>query len=183
MHLPEVDDGFGTSTGAGSLSRRAFLARSAVAVGTIAFADVAAIGAARTPATELDGFVRLSRLVTGVEHLPAGLARRYLKTLDRAALPMAPSRFLRLAGYTAGGGPSTLDGLRESPVFRHPDGRRAVEEIAAAWWSGMVPVEGGRQQVITYQDALVWKALPYAEPPSVCLGATTAWSSAGRRIA
>jgi hypothetical protein len=93
---------------------------------------------------------------------------------------MSPSRFLRLAGYADGHGPATLAALERSPAFHHPGGRAAVEAVAAAWWSGMVPAEGGHQRVVSYADALVWKTLPYAAPPSICLGATTAWTKAGR---
>jgi hypothetical protein len=44
----------------------------------------------------------------------------------------------------------------------------------------MTPTKTGETQVVTYLDALVWRALPHAQPPSNCLGATGAWAAPGR---
>jgi hypothetical protein len=169
-------------TGAQPLSRRAFLRLSAASVAAIAVLDPLAAFAAPSRRTELDGFVQLSRIVTGVRHLPAGLAPRYLDALDRAGLPITASKFVRLAGFATESAPASLVDLERSAAFHRPGARRTVEAVASAWWSGVVPLEDGGQKVVTYQDALVWKALPYAEPPSICLGATTAWSEPGRKL-
>jgi hypothetical protein len=171
-----------SSTGEHSLTRSEFLRLSAVTAGAIAFGGFTPVATAAARDRELDGFVQLSKLVTGVDRLPVSLAARYLEALDAAGLGMTPSRFVRLAGFTDRGAPETLAALQRSRAFAAPHGKQVAEAIAAAWWSGMVPTEGGRHAVITYEDALVWKALPYAEPPSLCLGATTAWSTPGRSL-
>jgi hypothetical protein len=89
---------------------------------------------------------------------------------------MSPSRFVRLAGFVDGRGPATLAALRLTPAFRMRGGREAARAVAAAWWSGTVPTADGDRRVVTYHDALVWRALPYAQPPSFCLGAPSSWT-------
>ena len=163
------------------LTRAGFVRLSLATAGALAAGGLGA--PARASASDLDGFIALSELVTGSTHLPVRHARRYLDALDRAGLPLAPSRLVRLAGFADGDGPRTLAALERSDAFGRHGARQAAGAVAAAWWSGMVPVEGGGEHVVTYEDALVWKALPYAEPPSLCLGATTAWSVPGRRLA
>jgi hypothetical protein len=174
--------GLERSIAGGPLTRLAFLRVSAVTVGGLAFggADVAR-GAAAPHAVELAGFIELSELVTGAEELPVRLAPRYLEALDAAGLALPPSRLLRLAGFTDGRGPVTLAALERSAALRAKGARATVEAVAAAWWSGMVPTGDGGQRVLAYEQALVWRALPYAAPPSLCLGAVDAWSKPGRK--
>ena len=43
----------------------------------------------------------------------------------------------------------------------------------------MVPTAKG-DKVVTFLDALVWQAQPWAHPPTECLGATGAWAKPGR---
>ena len=161
------------------LTRKGFLRMSAVVVGGIALAgcDVGARG----PSTDdtLDGFLTLSRLVTGIGDLPDDLAPRYLAALDEA-LPLGPSTLIELAGYTGASGPATLDELEASPALSRRGAQACADAVAAAWWSGMTPTKTGETQVVTYLDALVWRALPHAQPPSNCLGATGAWAAPGR---
>jgi Membrane bound FAD containing D-sorbitol dehydrogenase len=161
--------------------RRAFLGGSLLVLGGVALGRISPAGAA--PPAELQGFLELSRIATGVENLPRRLAPKYLRALDAAPrLRLTPSRFLQLAGYASGRGPKSLRALEQSAAFRTEGGRACVDAVAAAWWSGIVPVPGGGEQVVTFSEALVWRALPFAEPPSVCLGATGAWAKPGRRV-
>jgi hypothetical protein len=169
------------SVDATAFNRRAFVGGSLLVIGGAALGRIPAAGAA--PSSELEGFLDLSRVVTGIEKLPRQLAPRYLEALDGAPhLKLKPSRFLRLAGYANGHGPKSLRALEESAAFRTEGGRACVEAVAAAWWSGIVPVSGGGERVITFSDALVWRAMSFAEPPSVCLGATGAWAKPGKRV-
>jgi hypothetical protein len=85
----------------------------------------------------------VSRLVTGVGDLPAALAPVYLGKLEALDLRMRPSE---LAGV--GKSASSLDDL-ERAAFNVQGGRQCAEQIAAAWWSGFVPVPGGGFEVVT----------------------------------
>jgi hypothetical protein len=160
------------------LTRRAFLRASAVTVAGLAFPATAVAGGRRI--SEVEAFLALSRLVTGSNQLSRQLAPRYLEALNESPLAMSPSRFTRLAGFADGRGPATLAGLQQAPAFRMKGGAKTVEAVAAAWWSGMVPTAEGGQRVITYHDALVWRALPYAQAPSLCLGAPGSWAKPGK---
>ena len=157
------------------VSRRGLI-KGAAAAGV---ALVAAVSGARflfrSPPDVVAGFERLSRVVTGVDDLPAGLARKYLKALDGAGLEMKPSRLVHAAGYATGDGPQTLAELEGSSAFRAPGAKECVGAIAGAWWSGSV-LSSTTATVVTYLDALVWRAMPYAGPPSECLGVTGVWA-------
>jgi hypothetical protein len=158
--------------------RRAFLRGSLLVVGGVALARIPVAAGAR-PSAQLEGFLEVSRIAAGAEKLPVGLAPEYLAALDAAPLKLKPSRFVELAGYGAGKGPKNLRALEQSPAFKADGGKACVEAIVAAWWSGMVPVAGGGQKVVTFSDALVWREV---HEPTTCQGATGSWAKPGRAV-
>ena len=155
--------------------RRTFLRGSLLVLGGAALARVPFASAA--PSADVDGFLELSRVATGVEKLPRGLAREYLEALDAAPLKLKPSRFLQLAGYAEGHGSKSLRALERSAAYKTAGGKECLETIVAAWWSGEVPAAGGGQRVVTYSDALVWREV---HEPMTCQGATGSWARPGR---
>jgi hypothetical protein len=177
------------SPGRRRLTRGGFLGASAAALGGVALAGcgsgghrtsgVLAAAGPKPSATDVEGFVRLSQLVTGVERLPRDHAAAYLTALDSAGLALPPSRLLEMGGFSKGGGPATLAEFQRSGLYRKPGVRASAEAVASAWWSGMVPTTHG-DRVVTFLDALVWRAQPWAQPPTECLGATGAWAKRGR---
>lgn len=177
------------SPGRRRLTRGGFLGASAAAVGGLALAGCgsgghrrAAVLAATRPSassTDVDGFVRLSQLVTGVEKLPRHHAAAYLNALDAAGLDLPPSHLVKMGGFSDGSGPATLTEFQHSALYRKRGVRKSAEAVASVWWSGSVPTAKGTK-VVTFLDALVWRAQPWAEPPTECLGATGAWAKQGR---
>src|SRR5579864_1681130 len=160
-----------------TLDRRAFLGTSLLVVGGVALGRVPVASGA--PASTVDGFLALSRVVTGVGPLPRSLAAAYLDALDAAPkLNMKPSAFVQMAGYAKGQGPKTLDALEESAAYKTAGGDTCVRAIAAAWWSGLAPAAGG-DKVITFSDALVWRVV---HEPATCQGATGSWAKPGRAV-
>ncbi len=105
-------------------------------------------------------------------------AHAYFAALEaHGVLRLKPSEFARLAGITATRGPRTLAEVQRSPAYGAPGGKECVEAIAAAWWSGTVPVRGGGRRVVTWQDALVWRQVHRSGD---CQGATGSWARPGR---
>jgi D-sorbitol dehydrogenase-like protein len=179
---------FTTPTPLADLTRRRFLGTTAAAFGGIAVAGwgtaparLRALAGAtpRSSAANVGGFVRLSQIVTGVEDLPRDHAATYMQALESAGLKLPPSRLVELGGFADDHGPSSLAEFQRSALYRKPGARACAEAVAAAWWSGMVPTAHG-EKVITFADALAWRAQPWAEPPTDCLGATGAWAKRGR---
>ena len=164
------------STDERMLDRRAFLGTSLVVVSGVALGRVRF---AQAPPPAVDGFLALSRVVTGVDALPRPLASTYLGALDAApGLRLRPSAFVQLAGYAKGQGPKTLDALEESAAYKTAGGDVCVRAIAAAWWSGLVPAAAG-DRVVTFSDALVWRVV---HESATCQGATGSWAKPGRAI-
>jgi hypothetical protein len=164
-----------------NFNRGAFLARSLALLGSLALARSPLAGASLN-ASELAAFEHLSRVVTGVENLPRQHAAAYFKALNHAGMKVSPATFLDRAGYTNGHGPESIKELKSSAAYRARGGKECVDAVTAAWWSGIVPAAGGGQKVITYLDALVWRAMPFANPPTECLGAPGAWAAPGRSV-
>lgn len=161
-----------------SFDRRSFLGGSLLVLADAALGRVP--GASAASSAGIEGFLELSRIATGVDTLPRALAPKYLQALDAAPrLKLKPSKFLQLAGYARGQGPKNLRGVEQSAAFRAAGGSECVRAVAAAWWSGVVPVAGGGEQVITFSDALVWRVV---HEPMTCQGATGSWSKPGRAV-
>jgi hypothetical protein len=161
------------------VTRRAFVVGglvSATAVGVAGWFGRGGQGAAAAR-RGAQRFLHVSRLVTGVDDLPEALAPVYLAKLEALDLPMRPSELADL------GASATNLGELERAAFRMPGGRECAGQVAAAWWSGFVPVAGGGSEVVTYVDALVWRGMPFARPSSECLGKTGAWAKPGRLAA
>lgn len=163
--------------GARAVDRRSFLGGSLLIVGGAALGRIGVAEAA--PRGNIEGFLELSRVATGMDKLPRTLASKYLLALDAAPqLKLKPSEFLRRAGYANGTGPKDLRALEHSAAFRAEAGRECVRAVAAAWWSGVVPARRG-DEVITFSDTLVWRVV---HEPTTCQGATGSWSKPGRAV-
>jgi Membrane bound FAD containing D-sorbitol dehydrogenase len=164
-----------------NLNRTVFLARSLALVGSLALAR-SPFSSAGVHRSELAAFEQLSSVVTGIDNLPRQHAAAYFGALNRAGLNVSPAAFLDRAGYTNGHGPESIKELTSSAAYRARGGKECVDAVTAAWWSGIVPTAGGGQKVITYLDALVWRVMPFANPPTECLGAPGAWAKPGRSV-
>jgi D-sorbitol dehydrogenase-like protein len=158
------------------MRRREFLGASVVSAVALAFGWAPTAFAGRS--AKLTAFIRLSRLATGTHHLPVAHANAYFEALEaHGVLKLRPSEFARLARINAFDGPRTLAELQHSPAYRKPGAKACVEAIAAAWWSGTVPVAGGGRRVVTWEDALVWREVHRS---GSCQGATGSWAHPGR---
>jgi Membrane bound FAD containing D-sorbitol dehydrogenase len=160
------------------IGRATFLKTSLLTVVGIAFGPLPS--AAGAGGNDLDGFLRLSRITSGVHNLSPKLARKYYAALEAdGVLALKPSRLIEMIGLTGSAGPATLAELKRTEAFRTHAGKDCVRAVASAWWSGIVPTAGGGQKVITFSDALVWREV---HEPLTCQGATGSWSKPGRAV-
>jgi hypothetical protein len=160
-----------------SQTRRAFLIGGLGTAAAIGLAGWFGRGGQGAPSREeIEDFVHVSRLVTGVDDLPEELAPAYLEALTKLDLQMSPDELGSMARSA-----DTLQELEQS-ALRQPGARECAGQVAAAWWSGIVP-SGHTSEVVGYVDALVWRGMPYARPSSECLGATGAWAKPGKLAA
>ena len=125
------------------LSRRAFAAFCGTAPG------VAALAATSPETGKVEAFRELSAQLTGFP--PADLDASFAASLWQA---------LAAAGHH-----SALEDLLANAGC---DGCEAVQvEIIAAWYAGQLPDAAG-PIATTLHDALIWRTLWFASPPSVC---------------
>ena len=134
------------------LSRRAFAAFCGAAPG------VAALAASSPEAGKVEAFRELSVQLTGFP--PADLDMGFAASLWQA---------LAAAGHH-----SALEALLANADCA---GCEAVQvEIVSAWYSGQLPDAAG-PIATTLHDALIWRTLWFARPPSVC---APLWNEAPR---
>lgn len=115
----------------------------------------AAPAAAAAEPVTLDAFLRASTLLTGVSNLDEEMGSAIL------------------GGLLAGGHAEAL-----SALVRDPAGEASGEvagEITAAWYSGMFTNADG-ETVADINGALLWDALTFTKPWTICGGETGYWS-------
>ncbi len=104
---------------------------------------------------DLDSFLKLSQSVTDKEDLDPDLAERFLTAFR------AEGKGGALAAAIEGG---------------DRDGAGSIErDLVAAWYTGLVSGEEGTR-LVTYQDALIWRALPFTKPAGLCGGPMGYWA-------
>ena len=124
------------------LNRRTFAALCAAA-------PAIAVAANATQAAPVQAFRALSARLTGfpASALERGFADALWQALADAGHAPALAALLRGEGG--------------------PDSAALEVEIAAAWYSGVLPAPAGAI-VATLHDALIWQTLTFASPPSTC---------------
>jgi hypothetical protein len=114
-------------------------------------------------------FTALSRTLTGFAYADPALAARMLQALTDAVGADALERIATLAAVIA---PDQLgDELRIAKL------EQQAATVQVALYSGVVKTAKG-VVVLTYDDALVWQAVPWTKPNAQCGGVTDYWAAA-----
>lgn len=126
----------------------------------------------------LDGFLALSALLTGFGGLNPTTGAVYLESL-RANPELGPGleALYEQAGFAGGAGAQTVQDLEARGALEDETARAAADRLIEMWYSGVYDTPDGGQAVATYADALVWRAVPYTKPLTIC-GVPGFWSEA-----
>ena len=123
-----------------------------------------------TPVPELlADFLALSAVLTGFDHLIPGLGRVYLQSLqDSTQFEVTVADLIEQAGIRSDTPPSTIGDLEARGIFENEATRRLVDKITEYWYTGIYDTPEGEQAVATYVDALVWTAISFTKPATIC---------------
>lgn len=136
------------------------------------------------PSPAVRQFMALSAVLTGVplDALDTSAAGGFLAALQTPPPGGMPVEQLAQAAAIPAGGsgatPSFAD-LTSKGVLSPPPAKITAIAIAANWYSGQVAAGGAGKAatVITYNDALGWKALDFAMAPALCGGVFGFWNA------
>jgi hypothetical protein len=117
----------------------------------------------------LAAFLVLSSLLTGIDDLNPEVGQVYLDSItasDQFDITLAD--FYRQAGFTETSAPVGVEELTQRGLFEEEAARTLADKIIDYWYSGVYDTPGGEQAVATFADALVWRAVRYTKPLTLC---------------
>ena len=121
------------------------------------------------PENELETFLTLSSLLTGFEALNPALGAVYLSALrDRPDPAVTLDALVERAGFAGPEAPNSLEALEGAGVFAEEEMAALADTIITWWYTGIYETAEGEQTVATYVDALVWQAVGYLKPRTIC---------------
>ncbi len=124
----------------------------------------------------LEAFLALSALLTGIDDLNPAIGQVYLQSLaasDQFAVSLAD--LYAQAGFTESSAPAGVEELAQRGLFDQEGTRTLADKIIEYWYSGVYDTADGEQAVATFADALVWRAVRYTKPLTLC-GAPGFWA-------
>jgi hypothetical protein len=128
--------------------------------------------AAATPvpgALSLDAFLALSAVLTGIDNLNPQVGQVYLASLSASEeFDVSLADLVQQAGFTEPTAPANIEELEARGVFAREATRTLADKIIEYWYSGVYDTPDGEQAVATFADALVWRAVRYTKPLTLC---------------
>lgn len=115
----------------------------------------------------LTEFLRLSTVLTGFDDLNPVLGQVYLTSLEAAGSGATLTQLYEQAGFQPGAAPASVDDLAAAGIYDDKALATLADTITEYWYSGVYGPQDD-QRVATYVDALVWKALTFTKPRTVC---------------
>lgn len=121
---------------------------------------------------ELQSFLHLSTLLTGIPNLDPTLGAAFLAALQGSSgFSSGLDQLYQLAGFDSGQPPETLEELESNGVFSNEQTTGTADQILTAWYTGIVG-EGEEAVVVTFVDSLAMKSLHYTKPLTICASRT-----------
>jgi hypothetical protein len=115
----------------------------------------------------LEAFLRLSAVLTGFDDLNPVLGQVYLASLQSAGSTEALAQLYERTGFSGDQAPTAIADLEAAGVYDDEAMAGLADRITEYWYSGVYGPQDD-QQVATYVDALVWKAMTFTKPRTVC---------------
>jgi hypothetical protein len=117
---------------------------------------------------ELEDFLALSAMLTGVQNLDRDLGAAFLSALkSTSGFGAGLDELYRQAGFGSAQPPESLQDLESAGVFENEGTSSLAETITTAWYTGIV--EGGQEPVVvTFVDSLALKTLHFTKPLTIC---------------
>jgi hypothetical protein len=160
------------------LRRRDFLLRTAAL--TVALGLAAPFAAkAQLAAPDLDGFLALSTLLTGIDTgAERETGQRYLDNLlARPDTSATLSALWQRSGFGGAAPPGSIADLQQRGIYADAALQALADSITLQWYSGSYQLADGSTRVATFTTALAWRTLPYRPAgPSTCGGAFGHWA-------
>jgi hypothetical protein len=126
----------------------------------------------------LAAFLALSALLTGIDNLQPEIGQIYLQSLAASTeFEVSLAALYAQMGFTATSAPASLEEAAQRGVFEQEATRTLADKIIEYWYSGVYDTADGEQAVATFADALVWRAVRYTKPLTLC-GAPGFWATA-----
>jgi hypothetical protein len=125
-------------------------------------------------------FIELSRVLTETVELDAALGRQGLAALrnDPVRARLLPELWAA-ARFDSATPPVSVDDLVARGVYARPPLADLCDAIAHVWYSGIYVDSSGGRRIVTYTDALAWRALGYRPAgPTACGGVFGHWAGA-----
>jgi hypothetical protein len=129
-------------------------------------------------ATELslEEFLALSAVLTGFENLDPVLGSVYLQSLQTSEqFAITVAEVYEQAGLRTDAPPTSVEELEAIGVFEQEETRKLLDKIIEYWYTGIYETVEGEQAVATYVDALMWRAMLFTKPLTIC-GAPAFWA-------
>lgn len=134
-----------------------------------------------TERIDLAGFMRMSRVLTGVRDLQdMETGRKYFEAL--LADPVGAKQLTavwKAAELDRASSPAAVDDMMARGVYEDLERATVADTITRYWYTGLYERPGGGRTVATYIEALAWRTLGYRDNgPSTCGGVFGHWASA-----
>ena len=118
-------------------------------------------------ALDLTKFLHLSTVLTGFDDLNPVLGQVYLTSLEAAGSGTTLTQLYQQAGFQTGATPASVDELAAAGIYDDEALATLADTITQNWYSGVYGPHDD-QRIATYVDALVWKAITFTKPRTVC---------------
>lgn len=128
----------------------------------------ASVATPRSGGLDLERFLALSSVLTGFDDLNPALGAVYLQSLQQRSDPAVTLvELYDRVGFGGPSGPQTAEVLEATGVFEREEVSALADTIITYWYTGIYDNDG-EPTVATYVDALVWQAVDYLKPRTIC---------------